>query len=100
MHAAIKCLEDNLIIRRLQEREFEGGHGNAERLAALRNDIASLERGLKTLKADDGRQTTGNCRTDASPEKRTCGCAAPAIGNQAPPERFAQASQQSKIENS
>ena len=84
MHAAIKCIEDTLWIRRLQAREFSHDGATAERTAAINEDIASLERGLKTLKADDGRQTT-----DASPEKRTCGCAAPAIGNQ-----------QSKIENS
>jgi len=49
MHAAIKVLEETLLIRRLQARELAGGHDNDARLAALREDIAGLERGLKIL---------------------------------------------------
>lgn len=69
MNAAIKCLEDNLIIRRLQAREFEGGHGSSERLAALRNDIASLERGLSTLSGE--REASSGQQEKKNEEPRT-----------------------------
>ena len=59
MHAAIKTLEDTLLIRRLQARDLGHERENAERIAVINEDIASLERGLSALKAreaDDGRQ--------------------------------------------
>ena len=49
MHAAIKVLEDTLLIRRLQAREFSHDGTAIERVAAINGDIASLERGLKIL---------------------------------------------------
>jgi hypothetical protein len=104
MHAAIKALDDTLLIRRLQERELthEGGQ-DPERLLALRDDIASLERGLKILnavaarsapptKADGGpekAQTDARCQTPDAGQKGSCNCSVPAIENR-----------QSKIENS
>ena len=95
MYAAIKVLEDTLLIRRLQAREFEGGHGNEGRLVAVRADIASLERGLSALKAreaDAGRQTpdSGSEKTKAGHSDSICSaCAESVIVNQ-----------QLKIENS
>jgi len=53
MHAAIKTLEDTLLIRRLQAREL-GFDKETDRHAAIMQDIESLERGLKTLKAEAG----------------------------------------------
>ena len=90
MNAAIKCIEDTLLIRRLQAREFSHDGSAAERTAAINEDIASLEWGLKIL-MDAGRQTTdgGPAKTAISGQQKSCSCAAPAIGNQ-----------QSKIENS
>lgn len=71
MNAAIECIEDTLLIRRLQAREFSHDGATAERTAAINEDIASLERGLRLLtEADAGRQTP-----DAGPEKAVCGCA-------------------------
>jgi hypothetical protein len=89
MYAAIKTLEDTLLIRRLQARELvhEGGQ-DPERLAALNTDIAGLEKGLKMLtEADDGRQTT-----DGGPENQSLESA---IGNLA--RRPCQTSRKSEI---
>jgi len=52
MHAAIKSIEDTLLIRRLQAREFAHEKDGVERISATQKDIASLERGLQVLKAD------------------------------------------------
>ncbi len=51
MHAAIKTIEDTLLIRRLQTREFAHDGTAAERVAAIQEDISSLERGLRLLEA-------------------------------------------------
>ncbi|MCX6994143.1 MAG: hypothetical protein NT011_13515 [Kiritimatiellaeota bacterium] len=52
MHAAIKCIEDTLLIRRLQAREFSHETDGVERIVAIHEDIASLERGLQALEAN------------------------------------------------
>lgn len=57
MKAAIQCLENTLLIRRLQAREFSHEKDGTERIAAINEDIASLERGLQALQTD-GKQKT------------------------------------------
>ena len=52
MHAAIKCLEDTLLIRRLQAREM-GYDKDGDRQTAIIRDIESLARGLSALKANE-----------------------------------------------
>ena len=49
MYAAIKILDDMLLLRRLQARELSHDDNAAERAAVLNRDIASLERGLRLL---------------------------------------------------
>lgn len=100
MHAAIKCIEDTLLIRRLQARDLGRAGENAGeraanqgRLAALHEDIDSLERGLSALKA---READASLPTEAPGAK---------AGHQPPdvsPENqsLAIANHQSKIENS
>jgi len=83
MHAAIKTLEDTLLIRRLQARQLglpsvglEHSKWNDERLAAIHEDIASLERGLRLLEA------ARDQKSEVSGQQKSCGCAAPTIINQ------------------
>lgn len=64
MHAAIKCIEDTLLIRRLQAREL-GYDSDKDRQSAIMEDIASLERGLRLLVNEE--QRTKNEERTGSP---------------------------------
>lgn len=73
MHAAIKSIEDTLLIRRLQERQLCHEKDSSERIMAIQKDIASLERGLKLLisapvsPSAQGPQSTVNGSAPGSP---------------------------------
>jgi len=83
MHTAIKTLEDTLFIRRLQERQLCHEKESAERIAAVQEDIASLERGLRLLEAARDQRSevsdqksgpsSGVCRPASAPKCPTIG---------------------------